>query len=339
VNNLISFSLIAGLTIVGLYLFPDNLIGPIGGRLLAAVISGGWVLGMIYYQFGFHFNFKLIKSTFGFAHPSLIYQIMQWFNNSYDRVVLSNFLPLAQVGMYDLAAKCLTAIELTLSGFYNSFFPKVVGIVALQTEKKTSTEINRYFNGLTAVTILLVCFSILLFPPVIRLISLKPGFLSAIEWIPFIAVTYLLRSLRYYLAMPYGTTKYSKPLPFFYVIIAAAKITGMVVLIPRYGIMGLIIATWIGYMVEALILYFGIKNRFEINFNVYKLIIAPLILGVIIIIVEPLFGKKFEVASHLVYLVIGGFVLTVAYRNELKVFDWGSVLKNLKKSYIKDTLK
>jgi O-antigen/teichoic acid export membrane protein len=314
----ISFSLIAGLTIAGLYLFPDDLIGPIGGRLLAVVISGGWVLGTIYYQFGFHFNFKLIKNTFGFAHPSLIYQLMQWFNNSYDRVVLSNFLPLAQVGIYDLAAKCLTAIELALSGFYSSFFPKVVGIVALQTQKKTTTEINRYFNGLTAVTILLVCFSILLFPPVIRLLSFKPGFLSAIEWIPFIAVTYLLRSLRYYLAMPYSTTKYSKPLPFFYVIIASAKIAGMIFLIPRYGIMGLIIATWIGYFIEVLILYFGIKNKFEVQFNVFKLIVLPLAMAVVIIVAEPLIGKEQPLIVHSGYIVIGLVLLMWAYRNEVK---------------------
>src|SRR5947207_3988635 len=111
---------------------------------------------------------------------------MQWFNNSYDRVVLKLYLPLGQVGIYDLAAKCVSAIDFVLTGFYQSFFPKVLGITALQTEKKTTVEINRYYNGLTAVTILLVVLCIFAMPVV--LIGLlqwfnKPVYLEVIQWI------------------------------------------------------------------------------------------------------------------------------------------------------------
>jgi O-antigen/teichoic acid export membrane protein len=325
--NLLSFSLIAGLTIAGLVLFPNDLIGPIGGRFLAVTISGLWVLSTVYRQFGFHFNFDLLKTTFGFNHPSLIYQIMQWFNNSFDRIVLNSFMPLAQVGIYDLAAKCLTVIEFILSGFYNSFFPKILGIVAEQKEKKTTPEINRYFNGLTAVTIILVCCAILFFP-LIRWFHFKPGFLLAIEWVPFLSVTYLIRSLRFYIAMPYASLKYSKPLPIFYSIIASVKIAGMVLLIPRFGIMGLIISTWIGYLVELAILFWGIRNKFEVTFNGIKLVVAPLVLGLTIIIFEPLFGRKFELATHLTYVVIAGALLVFAYRNELKTLPLRNLIKN-----------
>lgn len=325
--NLLSFSLIAGLTIAGLVLFPNDLIGPIGGRFLAVAISGLWVLGTVYKQFGFHFDFSILKTTFGFNHPSLIYQIMQWFNNSFDRVVLNGFMPLAQVGIYDLAAKCLMAIEFVLSGFYNSFFPKILGIISLQKEKKTTAEINRYFNGLTAVTIVLVCLAILFFP-LIRWFNFKQGFLSAIEWVPYISVTYLLRSLRFYMAMPYASVKYSKPLPLFYAIIVSVKIGSMAILIPQYGIMGLIISTWIGYLVELITLYWGIKNKFEINFNPVKLIVVPLVLGLTIIIFEPLFGKEFELAAHVSYLLLAGILLVFAYRNELKTLRLNNLLKN-----------
>ncbi|MBS1507356.1 MAG: oligosaccharide flippase family protein [Bacteroidetes bacterium] len=324
--NLLSFSLIAGLTIAGLVLFPNDLIGPIGGRFLAVALSGLWVLGTVYRQFGFHFNFTLIKSTFGFNHPSLIYQIMQWFNNSFDRVILSGFMPLAQVGIYDLAAKCLMAIEFVLSGFYNSFFPKILGIISLQNEKKTTQEINRYFNGLTAVTILLVCLAILFFP-IIRWFNLKQGFLSAIEWVPYIAVTYLLRSLRFYMAMPYASIKYSKPLPFIYAIIVTIKIASMALLIPRFGIMGLIISTWIGYLVELTTLFLGVRKKFEIKFNGIKLIVVPLVLGLTIIIFEPLFGKEFELPTHLFYVLLAGALLVFAYRNELKTLQVKNIIK------------
>ena len=330
--NLLSFSLIASLTIGGLYFFPDDLLGPIGGRFLAVTITGLWALVVTYRQFGFRFDFTLLKGTFSFNHPSLIYQIMQWFNSSYDKVLmLTLHLPLSQVGIYDFAAKCLTVVEFILGGFYNTFFPKVLGITALQTKKQSTVEINRYFNGLTAITILLVTLSILGFPIVIEWFVKKPGYLAALQWIPFIAVTYLLRSMRYYVSMPYASLKYSKPLPFFYLLIVAIKIGSMVVLIPKYGVMGLIIATWIGYLVEVVILYFGIKNKFEIRFNALKLIVAPLTMSLIIVIFEPMFGHQFEFLTHLLYVVTAGLLLAWAYRNELKIFDWSSFLKFLKK--------
>src|SRR5258708_21067291 len=104
------------------------------------------------------------------------------------------YMQLGQIGIYDFASKCLLSIEFALSGFYNSFFPKVLGIVALQTEKKSTIEINRYYNGLTAVTILLVGFCIFLFPIIIEWFITKPGYRAAIPWIPYVPVPYLLRA-------------------------------------------------------------------------------------------------------------------------------------------------
>lgn len=329
-NNLISFSLIAVLTIVGLHWFPNDLFGPIIGRLVAVGISGGWVLGTIYYQFGFHFDFSMIRSTFGFNHPSLLYQIMQWFNNSYDRVVLKLYLPLAQVGVYDFAAKCLTAIEFVLTGFYQSFFPKVLGTLALQTEKKTTVEINRYYNGLTAVTILLVGVCIFGMPIVLRFLVEwlnKPQYLEVIRWIPFIAVTYLLRSIRFYVAMPYAALKYAKPLPLFYLIIVAVKILAMVLLIPSLGIQGVIVSTWIGYSVELLVLFFGVRKKFAIQFNAFKLIIAPLLMAGVIIIAEPLVGDQYQLHLHAGYIAFGIGLLAWAYRNEVRQLEWSKIIK------------
>jgi len=329
--NLLSFSLIAILTITGLLIFPDDLIGPVGGQFLATGVTSIWVLIVIYRQFGFQFDFQFLKSTFSFNHPSLIYQIMQWFNNSYDRVLmLALHLPLAQIGIYDFTARCLSVMEILLTSLNSSFFPKVLGITALQTEKKSTVEINRYYHGLAAVTILLVTLSIFGLPIAIQWFK-KTQYFDALPWIPFLAITYLLRSMRFYVAMPYAALKYSKPLPFLYAFIVAIKIATMVVLIPLYGIRGLIISIWIGYSVEVVVLYFGVKNKFEISFNAFKLIVAPLSMALVIVILEPLLGHEFELLAHILYVIIASLVLGWTYRNELKIFNWTSLFRYSKK--------
>jgi O-antigen/teichoic acid export membrane protein len=191
-------------------------------------------------------------------------------------------------------------------------------------------EINRYYNGLTAVTILLVVASVFAMPLVLQgLIGFfnKPEYLDILKWIPYIAITYLLRAIRLYTAMPYNVTKYAKPLPLFYTLIAVTKIAAMVLLIPRYGIHGVLFSTWLSYVVEVLILYFGIKNRFEIRFNVFKLVIAPLAIAVIIGLVEPVFGGTHREVVHASYIVIAGILLLWAFRNELKIFNWNFFAK------------
>lgn len=324
--NLLSFSLIAFFTIGGLLIFPNDLMGPITGRFLAVAISGLWVLASIYRQFGFHFDFPLIKSTFGFNQPVLVYQIIQWFNNYYDKVMMQFYLPMAQIGTYDFAYKCMSSIEFVLVGLYNSFTPKVLGMVALQTEKKATREINRYYNGLTAVIILLVGLSIFAFPILFQWFN-KPNYLGAIAWMPFIAVTYLLRSMRFYVAMPYAALKYSRPLPYFYFIIVASKILLMIILLPTYGVMGVIVATWAGYVMEVLILYFGIRLKFHFQFNAFKLITAPLAIAILIVTIEPLWGAAHPSVAHSFYILIGAGVLLWGYRNEIKVFQLTKILK------------
>jgi len=328
--NLLSFFLIALFTVGGLYFFPDELVGPIGGRFAAVLVTGLWVLVATYRQFGMHFDFAFLRKTFDFNHPSFLYQVMQWFNGYYDRVLMAAYLPIAQVGIYDLTVKVVTAIEFALSGFYNSFFPKVLGIVALQTEKKTTIEINRYYNGLTAVTILLVGLCIFFFPIIIAWLMTfmtRSGYLDAIPWIPFVAITYLLRTLRYYVTMPYAAIRYQKPLPFYYVLIVAAKIGAMLVLIPLYGIMGVIISTWIGYGVEVTVLYFGIRSKFLFHVNKFKTVAAPLLMALLILVMEPWQGLEHPMLVHGAYLIFGLALLVWAYRNELRNISLSKMIK------------
>ncbi len=315
--NLVSFILIAVFTIAGLIIFPNDLTGAVGGRMVATMLTGIWVLFVVFRQYGFAYDFKMIQSTFGFNHPSLLYQIMLWFNGYFDRVMMTFYLPLSQVGIYDLAAKCLFVIEYVLAGFNSTFFPKVLGAVALQTKKGTTVEINRYYNGLTATSITLVVLSILTYPYLIRIFIQKLGFLAAITLIPFLSISYLFRALRMYMAMPYPAIRYSKPVPFFYAAILGVKILSMLLFLPRYGMWGVIYSTWISYTVEITVLYFGVKNKFAIKFNFHKLISMPLGIALLIVGLETYVPLKYELLLHVFYVVTSTIILFLLYRTEI----------------------
>jgi O-antigen/teichoic acid export membrane protein len=174
---------------------------------------------------------------------------------------------------------------------------------------------------------LLVSASIFVFPMVIEFVFTKPGYQQAIPILPFAAVIYLFRSMRLFVAFPYAALKYSRPLPFYYLIILIVKIGAMFILINRFGVYGAIASTWISYLTEIVILYWGVKDKFVFKINTAKMIIAPVLLAMLIMVMEPLLGVDYPYGVHGFYILVTGGILAWVFRNEIKVFQF---IKNFK---------
>lgn len=334
-SNLFLFSLIASLTIVGLYLFPDSLAGPIGGRAIAGFLTSAWVLFRIFREHGVHFDFSLLKSTFHFNHYSFIYQIQQWFINYSDRFIIlfaglsaasNTSSTLGSIGVYDFALKCLVLVELIMNGLNSSFYPKVVSTVMAQSTKTTTPELNRYYHGLISMVMLMVAGAILVLPYAVYIFDMSEGYDQAIPYFPFIAVIFILKSVRIYFAFPYAVLKYTKPLPVIYAFVTLFKIGLMILLVRDYGIYGLVAASLISLSTELVILYSGLMNRFIFSFNIFKILVAPFILLIAVLIFEPLFGRMHPLLTHGGYVILTFSFLMWTYRNELSTLSFGKWL-------------
>lgn len=317
--NLILFSGIAGFTVLGLHYFPNTLFGPLGGRALAGLLASTWVLYRVFKEYGFTFNFTLLKATLHFNHYTFIYQIQQWGVTYLDRFLMFFYLPLSSVGIYDFSIKCLALIEFVMMGLNSSFYPKVVSIIMAQKTKESTPELNRYYHGIIAVIMISVCTSIFFLPFIIDLLETDKGYAAAIIYFPYIAASYLIRVVRLYFASPYAVLKYTKPLPGVYTIITIVRIGLILLLVKEFGITGIIISMLVSLVLEVVLLEYVIRKKFTFRYNTFKIIVAPLLLFLAIIILEPLFGADFPVITHLFYIVVVlGFLLWV-YRNEIKL--------------------
>ena len=326
--NLLSFSIIASLTVGGLMLYPDSLLGPLGARLCASVVSGGWASGRMLKEFGLSFDFKLMRSSLAFNFYTLIYQLQQWIMNHFDRFLIAFFLPLSQVGVYSFAVQCLMVIEFVVNGLFASFYPKVVGSVMDQEKKVATPEVNRYYYGLTAVILLLVAFSILLFPVVVKLLVTKSAYLLSIPLIPFLSMIYIFKGLRMYFSIPYGILKYTKPLPGIYLAVSAVKVAGMFFLIDIMGVYGVILSALISLWLEIFLLYEWGRPRFRYKFNGFKLIGLPVALALIIAAFEWWFGGSNALLIHIGYVLFCIVALFWVYRNEIKLIHPAKIFRN-----------
>jgi O-antigen/teichoic acid export membrane protein len=316
-SNILMFSLIAAFTVIGLQIFPASLIGPVHGRLVASIAVGGWALYRIFKEFGIHFDFQWLRKSFNFNNYTFLYQVLQWVINYFDRFLIAFFLPVAAVGVYDFAMKCMVGIEVILNGLHNSYYPKVVSGIMAQEKKGSTIALNRYYYGNTAVIMLLICICILVLPIGVDVFIKKPDYRDAIPYLPFVACIYFFRTTRLYFAVPYGILKHVKRLPVIYLIISAVKIGLMVALLPFVGIYGVIVASIVSSVIELPLLRYYIHRDFAFQFNSAKLIFGPVILLLIIGIIEPRIGASYPTVVHTFYLVACGGLLLWMYRNEI----------------------
>jgi O-antigen/teichoic acid export membrane protein len=321
-SNVIYFLIVGVLTVGGLIMFPKTLVGPIAGRLLAGIIIVAWTLYRVFKEFGFRFNFQILKSTFGFNHYTFVHQVEQWVISYFDRFLLLFFLPLSTIGVYDFTIKCLLAIEFITNSLHNSFYPKVVSTITAQTNKGSTQELNRYYYGLVAMIMIAVSGSILALPILIDFFKTNNGYRSAIPYFPYIAVSYLLRSVRYYFAVPYGILKYTKPLPFISFFVSLIKVGLMVLLIRDFEIYGIIAATLITLAIELWLLKYVLGDRFRFQFNPFKMLIAPGLLFALVLLIEPFVPQNFKLLAHSFYVIVTSILLLWVYRNEIKLFKF-----------------
>lgn len=331
-SNVLSFAVIAGATIWGLWAFPNSLMGPVGGRLIAAVLSGLWALSRIFREFGVRFDMTLMRSTFSFNFYTFLYQFLQWVINSFDRILMVFLgLTLAQVGIYNFAIQCLLIIEFILNGLHNSFYPKVVSTIMAQERKHSSPDVNRYYHGFISVIMLLICACILFFPWAIdvflRLFSNKPGYKESIQYIPYISLIYIFRAIRLFFAAPYGILKHTRPLSLIYTAVSALKILVMWFGIRHYGLYAVIGGSILAAVLEIVLLSSTLGTRFRFRYNVWKILIMPGILFVMIVTFEPLFGPAARDLTHLFYFLSCLLLLAWVYRKEIKLIDPFHILR------------
>jgi len=60
---------------------------------------------------------------------------------------------------------------------------------------------------------------------------------------------------------------------------------------------------------------------FKFRFNFFKIVAAPLILFIMIVVLEPIVGQSYPYTIHVVYLASCVGLLWWAYRNEIQLLN------------------
>ena len=320
-SNVFSFVVISASTIVGLKLFPGTLVGPLGGRLVAMMGSALWSSFRVFREFGFHVHSPWRYTSFSFNAYTFIYQLQQWVVNYIDRFIIMLFMPLSVVGIYDFAMKCIIPIELILNGLNASINPRIIKLINAQEQKGSSVEINRYFYGLVAAMMLMICVVVIAMPIAVDVFIDNSGYAASLTYIPYLALLFVFKSVRLYFVVPYSALKKMRAIMSFNFITSLGKIVLMVWLIPVYKVAGVILSAYAIFLVELVLLWYFLKDDYKMRFNSIKLFGAAFTLFGVIIAGELVLGARMNIWVHTLYVLVCMSLLVTAYRKELKFIN------------------
>ncbi len=267
----------------GLYFFPHTLWGPIAGRFGAVFILFLLTLAFFIQEYGVKFKYIYLHKMWKFCIHMTLYSISAWVLLYLDRYVINHYLDTSKVGIYDFATKCVAPIELLVIGLCNAVMPKVYQAWKKLDITHTNTEINRYFNVMTLVTLFSIAMAVVLLPVLIPFVVKKQVFYQSFEYIPYLAASYVFLPL---LSIFYYTLLYLKRtdiMNYYFAFCAVLQMIFNPIMIGKYGVYGAIATVIMMKFLMMATFYWGSKKHFQFYFNWVKLFYLPLLFLLMVI--------------------------------------------------------
>jgi len=316
--NISNFIIILAASLAILYSYPYTLYGPIIGRLIPAVISCLISVILMTGEYGLKFNRKHLDGMLAFCGPMIVYGMMIWVVNYIDRYIIKYFMvDPTYVGIFDLAVKLTMGIGLLHTGLVNTIQPKVFSIWKDKDLRCSTPEVNRYYNGFTAITLLALPVVTIACPLLIPLVVWKPIYYQAFAFIGILCLGYATSPAFYLFLAPIFYFKKTKVLPKVFFFSAVIQVIMSSTLIWKFGLMGAVMSNFLIKPVQAFFLYLESRKIFHYELNLWKLIYLPLIIiitGFILYVFSP---DKTGVIPGFIQLIITSVLVYFTYRKEL----------------------
>lgn len=316
--NISNFLLTIGGSLGILYLFPFTMYGPILGRLIPAVLVASFSLALVGREYGLAWNPAYVRKILSYSTPIVMYALLTWVVTYIDRFLIVSLMgDSTYVGIYDIAVKIVIGLELVMAGLINTINPKVYSIWKDKDLHCSTPEINRYYNGITALFLLLIPGFVIMAPLLIPLVIFKPVYYEAFGYLAILAAGYATRVWFYMFLAPLMFFKKTAALPRVFFISAIFDIVAGILLIKYFGLTG---AVWTNFMikvVQALLMYLECRKVYTFKINPWKIIYTPAIFIVLVLVTETLAPPHMKFRVEIGQFLAAVILVYFAFRNEL----------------------
>ena len=275
--------------------FLANIIGPLVQSLYLAVRSD--MIHDIDLRAGF---LEEKKAMLDYSKPMIANSVAWWVNYASDRYVVILFCGLAENGIYSVASKIPSILNIFQSIFSQAW--TLSAVKDFDPEDKNGFFANTYraYNCL----MVLICSAIIMADKILAHFLYAKEFYVAWRYVPWLTIAIVFGSLSGYIGGFFSAVKNSKIFAQSTVVGAISNIILNFVLTPLIGALGAAIATAVSYYIVWMIRYWHSKKFIKLKIRLRRDLItyALLVVQSIILLYED--GMMLYGIEILLFLII-----------------------------------
>jgi O-antigen/teichoic acid export membrane protein len=317
--NIANFAMTIAFSLTGLYFFPYSLIGPMGGRFASGI--GIFIIAFIALRKQAVLriaNKEEFRQALHFSLPVLLFFLLSWVVSSIYPFIMKYFMSLSDIAIFGLAIQFTLLVEFVLNGMSSSISPRVYRIMRDQKLKETTPEINKYFSILNAVALLTIVTSSFVIPLLLPYLINK-NFADSFLFLAALNISFATRATYYYFLTPVYLFKATKVLPGIYAITALMQVGLSFILIPIYGIWGVVVTIIFTKLLQNYFLWIAARKIFIFRFNKLKFIVLPILVTIFVMTSSFLIKNVSTLLLAFTQMVLTYFFVWLFYRKELAI--------------------
>lgn len=260
VNSGTAGALQVGIGVLLIWGFDFGPEGVMVGYLVAALVTLTMSVVGSRHLFGFEFSPVDLRALFNFGFPLVWTGLAGWSLMFVDRLVLSAFVDVDEVGIYALASRTGMAITLVIYSFTRAWNPAMLEVAEVDRARERRTRSRVLLPYVAFVAFVAVALSVLA-DPIVRILA-GSSFGDAGDLVPIIALGLLLFSFVPVIQMPMLIEQKTSVLAWGSIAAAAVNLASNLALVPLFGTVAAATSTLVAFTVQTVV-YWRAAHRID----------------------------------------------------------------------------
>lgn len=240
------------------------------------------------------------KEMIAYSKPLIANSIAWWVNNVSDRYVIVFFCGLAENGIYSVAGKIPSILNIFQSIFNQAWTLSAVKEFDAEDKNGFFSNTYRAYNCMMVI----LCSSIILCDKILAHFLYAKDFFSAWKYVPWLTIAILFGALSGYIGGFFSAVKNSRVFATSTIMGAITNLVLNFIFTPIYGSMGAAVATAICYLVVWAFRFWQSKKYIKLRVNIMRDVVSYILLAVQAIFLIMLDGIKMYGGISLIFVII-----------------------------------
>jgi O-antigen/teichoic acid export membrane protein len=272
--NVAQFAITTISIVIYVAILRQGALGSLRGQLLvsAVFVVPFTVIALRNMRFTFHLR-KLVQSL-SFGLPMIPHQLSNWALSMSDRLLLTHFVTLEQLGLYDLGYRFGMVLGVILGSINLAWSPFFYRTALSEEDAPTIfARLSTYY----AIAMYTLGIGLALVSKEVILLVAKPAFASAYRVVPIVVLAFIANGFYYMVINQLFLVKATKRLPVLTLASAALNIGLNLILVPRFGIVAAAWNTVAGYSLLLLLVYYQSHKLYPVPYEYRRLAVLTVL--------------------------------------------------------------